>query len=60
MIQHEINQIKNQLIGATILCPIEDGEFFGFLVATESGQNLKVWVDRDAEGNGCGHLTIEK
>ena len=49
------------LVGTKIIDTIvsDDEQFFGFIVEERDGTTQKVWVDRDAEGNGCGHLSYE-
>jgi hypothetical protein len=36
----------------------EENDFFGF-IAQKGKKTFRVWVDRDPEGNGCGHLSLE-
>ena len=57
--QAEADQILEQLSGGVIGNPIVSDESFGFHVEKD-GKTLKVWVDRDPEGNGPGHLEIEE
>ena len=61
MHDYEKQQIIDKLIGAEIIGAIEDetGEFFGFRVMDRDGDTVLVWVERDEEGNGAGHLKIE-
>jgi hypothetical protein len=56
---YEIKQINEKLVGGTIVGTIkDDGEGFGFEVSKDD-VNVLVWVDRDPENNGPGHLEIE-
>jgi hypothetical protein len=59
--QYEADQIQNKLIGFKIVgaCHDENHGYFGF-VAQKGKKTLRVWVDRDPEGNGAGHLSIEE
>jgi hypothetical protein len=59
-------EIGKKLVGGTIKEAFtakneggfDDEQSFGFMV--QKGKKLyRVWVDRDAEGNGCGWLAIE-
>ena len=56
-----VTQISGRLVGAKIVGSLRDPEMenFGFRVEHEDGQVFDVWIDRDAEGNGPGWLTIE-
>jgi hypothetical protein len=58
-ITYETDQIQKHLVGWRIIRPIEDQGYFGFLVA-KGKKEKAVWVDRDPEGNGPGHLTIDE
>ena len=55
-----IDEIQKHLIGGKIVSPIidESNNYFGFRVQ-KGNKTFSVWVDMDAEGNGCGHLNIE-
>jgi hypothetical protein len=59
-VKYEVKQIKDKLIGGLItgVCEDRTGESFGLTVKTKDGI-LRVWVDRDEEGNGPGHLDIQ-
>jgi hypothetical protein len=59
-VQYEADQIQNNLIGFKIVgaCCDHDNGYFGF-VAQKGKKTLRVWVDRDPEGNGAGHLSLE-
>jgi hypothetical protein len=61
-VQSEADQINKQLVDSTIIGSMLDEEngYFGFLVKTKDNKQLRVWVDRDPEGNGAGHLNIEE
>ncbi len=55
------------LMGGKIVNPIRSGdaddwggEMFGFQVKCKDGKTRNVWVQCDAEGNGCGWLAIEE
>ena len=60
------NAINQALIGGTItqavVSPVDDcgDSHFGFMVHTQSGKNLTVWVLSDPEGNGAGFLDIQE
>jgi hypothetical protein len=63
--KHQVEaEVKNiqPLIGGVITGAITAGESecFGFSVTASTGQRYNVWVDCDPEGNGPGHLEIEK
>jgi hypothetical protein len=53
-------EIQKHLVGATITSALldEGNDYFGFRVEKD-GKTFSVWVDKDPEGNGCGHLNIE-
>ena len=53
-------QIKERLLGGTITEVVltADEQSFGFKVTTDA-ERVLVWVDRDAEGNGPGWLSME-
>jgi len=55
-------EIMKHLVGCTIISALldEKNDYFGFRVEDEHGKAFSVWVDCDPEGNGCGHLNIEK
>lgn len=71
----EVNYL-NQLVGGKITLvimsddlgdPFQDGPFFGFVIRKASMvgkyvvvQEFNVWIMMDPEGNGPGHLQIEK
>lgn len=59
--KYEADQIQDNLIGFTIEGAIHDdtNNMFGF-IASNGSKTFRVWVDRDPEGNGCGHLSLEK
>lgn len=66
MDQHEYNLNKvAPLVGATIKQIIQsddDGnhyQAYGFR-CVKDGQWFDVWIDMDEEGNGPGHLDVEK
>lgn len=50
-----------KLIGGEIKGVVMDEEncFWGLRIQTNKG-NFVAWVDKDPEGNGPGHLQIEK
>jgi hypothetical protein len=58
--KYEYKEIQEKLIGFKITEAIisPDGESFGFK-AIKGKKEVLVWVDRDPEGNGCGHLEIQ-
>ena len=58
--KYEAKQIEENLIGFKIVGAMHDEEndFFGF-IAQKGKKTFRVWVDRDPEGNGCGHLSLE-
>jgi hypothetical protein len=58
--KYEAEEIREKLIGFKIVGTAydEDNQSFGF-VAQKGKKKYVVWVDRDPEGNGCGHLSIE-
>ena len=59
--KYETQQIAKHLTCATIVRAIvDDGGYFGFVVKTPKGHTLRVWVNCDPEGNGPGHLDIQK
>ena len=61
--KYNLEQIKEKLIDKTIIGTIEDPESDGFGFIAEHrilGTRYEVWVQRDAENNGCGWLEIEK
>jgi hypothetical protein len=61
--RYELEQIENKLIGGTIVEAISDsqGVSFGFEVRHQNTNvTYLVWVDRDEEGNGAGHLDIKE
>lgn len=68
MDQHEFNMRKvAPLLGCTITKVLQsenDGtgeQSYGFhAVNAETGRAYDVWVDMDEEGNGPGHLAVEK
>jgi len=59
--EYEADQILEKLIGFKITEAIysSETESFGFKAIKGKKQYI-VWVDRDPEGNGCGHLNIEE
>tara|TARA_R100000808_G_scaffold2947_2_gene11009 strand:- start:508 stop:753 length:246 start_codon:yes stop_codon:yes gene_type:complete len=59
-----IMDVIDKLGGGTITQPLLDDSdpdfpFVGFRVVKDE-QTLNVWVLRDPEGNGSGHLSIEE
>lgn len=60
-IQWEASQAR-LLVGATIHAIIKtsDSEAFGLKVQLANGDFRSVWIECDPEGNGPGHLAIEK
>ena len=50
------------LVGHTITGAFvdNDDEFCGFNTKDPDGQEYRVWVDRDDEGNGCGSVAVHK
>ena len=61
-IQYEIKNAQ-PLVGGVITGILDGGESFGLQVRAclpgGGKRTLHVWVDRDPEGNGPGHLNIE-
>lgn len=59
--EHEAQQIRETILGGFIdsVTITRDKEGFGFTVS-KGKENFVVWVDSDPEGNGPGHLSIEK
>jgi hypothetical protein len=57
---YEVEQITEKLIGFKIIGAVQSpcSEYFG-LHLRKGRKDIKVWVDRDPEGNGAGHLSIE-
>ena len=57
-----VAQVNDHLVGGKIIGSLRDPEMesFGFKVEHEDGKIMDVWVDRDAEGNGPGWVSIEK
>ena len=55
--QYMIERIKKELVGRRIMGPAlsDDNQSFGFVLDND----LVVWIDRDAEGNGPGWLSME-
>ena len=57
-------EIKNAriLVGGTIrgVIATDGDDSFGLQVQLPDGPVFKVWIDRDPEGNGPGHLSIER
>lgn len=55
-------KINDHLVGTTIISALQDpeNESFGFKVQRKDGKQIDVWVDRDAEANGPGWLSIER
>ena len=60
-IQAEI-QNAQPLVGGTILSFFTDtgGEYCGFRMHLRNGREANVWVNCDPEGNGPGHLEIQR
>ncbi len=55
-----VERMKERLLGGLIteIVISDDKQSFGFKAQTEK-ESVLVWVDRDAEGNGAGWLSIE-
>lgn len=62
IVTEEIRQMR-QILGGKIEGPIRQNaagvHYFGFEVS-KGFDRFQVWVDRDPEGNGPGHLSITK
>lgn len=61
--QYIADLINEKLIGATIVgaCRTEDGECVGLVVRLRGVKEPHiVWIDKDAEGNGPGWISIEQ
>ena len=60
-VQAELDQAK-ELIGSKIVGLVVslDGEYFALALTLTNGKGVEVWVNRDPEGNGPGHLEIER
>lgn len=58
--KYEAEQIQENLIGFKIVEALysQETESFGFK-AIKGKKEIIVWVDRDPEGNGCGHLALQ-
>lgn len=58
--RYSANLIIDKLIGATITGAAETEESFGIVARLENGNEVVIWIDQDAEGNGPGWITIEE
>lgn len=67
VIEHELSETK-KLLGGEIIAAIHNPPSkenhnipsFGFTVRLPDKTTRDVWVDRDSEGSGHGHLSIQK
>ena len=59
--EYSADAVAKQITGYRITNTLvsDDKESWGFRIVSPRGKVKVVWVDRDPEGNGPGHLDVE-